>query len=804
MRVLLLVMLLCCSTDAFAQSASTWFLAEGASNAIFDEDILVGNPSGAALTVSVQLLPGSDAIFTGPNPVTFTLPATGRLTVNLKQSFPGLNGAASARVSAVIKGTDTPADIIVERSLFFPQDAVPYGGGSSASGTTAPATRWVLAEGSGGIFQTFILLANPGTTPVTADVTYLRSNGSTITVNRAIPPGGRETLWPTSEEPLASEGFSTVVEATGPIVAERAMYFDSLKSGHDELGIAEPKSTWYFAEGFTGGNPSIAFETFILIGNDADTPAQVTATYYLDAGTPITKTYTVGKKSRFNIWTDAERDGEDGPLLLPGVSFSVKLESTIPIVAERAVYWGTPSATDPTRPVFPWKEGHAVAGIEAPQTTWAFAEGRQGGDPSGATFDSFFLLVNPNASPIQVRATFVTEDGRGVVVTVPVAANTRTNIWPVVQGGTADPDYALLNGRRFAAFLESVGDSPLPFVAERAMYWNDFTGGHANGGTPWTGAITAPANKPVAVSLTSMAPTSGRLSGGTSVTITGSGFGGTTEVYFAGQRVLPSSVTSTEITFTTPARTQAGGYGNAGPVPVAVLTNGRYMNAPNFTRYFSILAFGDSITWGVTNKIVAGQKVDLHVDRPYPLVLRNGLRAVPQYGQYVLVTNAGWPGEAIVPDGETRAARCTAGLPNCFYAEPPPNGAQPRPADYLAPHDVIVVLEGVNDLNDGRTPERVRDSLRVVTQDAKAKGLRVLLTRFDSYGINEATGEPAVDLWAAEQLGNLTYLLAEEQQVQRERFVLIDMCPDGLHPTQWGYDRMGEIIATKLIANFPK
>ncbi len=174
----------------------------------------------------------------------------------------------------------------------------------------------------------------------------------------------------------------------------------------------------------------------------------------------------------------------NGPLLLPATPFSVKLESDRPVVAERALYWGTPSAADPTTPTFPWKEGHVVAGIEQPESKWAFAEGRQGPDPSGATFDSFFLVVNPNGTDIQVRATFATEDGTGVAVTVPVKANTRANIWPVVTGSnpTLDAEFALLQGRRFAVFLESVGSGALPFVAERAMYWNGFAGGHANAG----------------------------------------------------------------------------------------------------------------------------------------------------------------------------------------------------------------------------------------------------------------------------------------------------------------------------------
>jgi hypothetical protein len=179
-------MLLCggAVTPAFAQGASTWFLAEGASNGTFDEDILVGNPSASTLSVTVTLLPAPDAVITPPGSAiekVFTLPATGRLTVNIRREFPALNGATSAQVSAVIKDTSTPADIVVERSMFFPLTGTPYAGGTGASGVTAPARRWILAEGAAGVFETFILIANPGGARATVTARYLTGDGVTVT-----------------------------------------------------------------------------------------------------------------------------------------------------------------------------------------------------------------------------------------------------------------------------------------------------------------------------------------------------------------------------------------------------------------------------------------------------------------------------------------------------------------------------------------------------------------------------------------------------------------------------------------------
>lgn len=796
--------------SAFAQGASTWFLAEGASNGTFDEDILVGNPATSALTVTVRLLPAPDAIVTPAGATlerTFPLPATGRLTVSLKRDFPGLNGAASAQVSAVVQGTSTPADIVVERSMFFPLTGTPYAGGTGASGVVAPATRWILAEGSGGIFDTFILVVNPGTSPANVTLTYLGQDGRSAVTQRAIPGGQRATFWANVDHAvLSAQGFSTVVTSDVPVVAERAMYFDQYRSGHDALGVPvsgsdNGRTTWYFAEGFTGGNPGIAtaFETFLLIGNNNDQPATVTATYFLDAGAPVQKTYTVNPRSRFNIWVDAEQAGDGSPLL-PPTAFSVRLESTIPVVAERAMYWGTPQAGSPTTPTLPWREGHVVAGIEQPAPRWAFAEGRQGDDGSGGVYDSFFLLVNPNPGAIEVRAIFATEDGTGLTTVVPIPGNTRTNIWPVSGIG----EFALLQGRRFAVFLESVGGQP--FVAERAMYWNSYVGGHANAGTPWTGAFTAPSQKPTDVQVTGMNPTSGRLSGGTTVTVTGQNFSAASQVSFGGQPVpYTRAADGSSIQFVVPLKSTSTGYGNAGPAAVTIVDQGRFLRAPSFTRYLSVLTFGDSLTWGTYTFYVAGQKVSTQVSRPYPRELKSLLSQNPQFGQYALVTNAGWPGEWVTasgfngsPGGVSRAARCTAGQQNCFFPQ------NPDPRDYFAPFDIALLLEGINDLNNLVPPGTVRNGMRSMVVDAKAKGAQVLLELFQSYGNDQVTGQPATYPDKVSEYNSLLDALATEQNVFRERYLGVDMGPDGLHPNQTGYDEMAEIAYDKLRAIFPR
>jgi lysophospholipase L1-like esterase len=235
-------------------------------------------------------------------------------------------------------------------------------------------------------------------------------------------------------------------------------------------------------------------------------------------------------------------------------------------------------------------------------------------------------------------------------------------------------------------------------------------------------------------------------------------------------------------------------------VPVQVLSAGRTANAGSFTFTFSVLVFGDSITWGTFNIYVpdTGQKIATQVNGPYPLVLKNLLSANPRFGSYTRVTNAGIPGEQATGQGEQRMPRClsTGPLGTCA------NSIGVVPGDFTRPFDVVILLEGINDLIGGRTPERARDALRTMILSAKSSGVRVILGRFDSFKTNQETGY-WTGLAESVQLANLTEALAVEQGLPRIRFDGISMSWDGLHPDQLGYDKMGTLAVEKVFSSFP-
>jgi hypothetical protein len=288
------------------QGSATWFLAEGASNALFRAEIQIGNPSADPIDVTVELLPQFDALATFLTR-TFTIAPTSRHTVRAWEDF-GLIGASSVRVSAVVSGTSTPADIVVDRTMTFP--AAGPAGMHNASGVRQGAQSWTLAEGATTAFDTFVLVANGNPTETLVRATYLTASGEPFVSEQVAQPMGRVTFWPREEHPaLRANEFSTFIESLTPdnhVVAERAMYFNNLRAGHAALGVSAASTTWYFAEGFTGGSPDTAFETFLLLANTGHADATATVDYLLDSGEVVTLAYPVKARSRFTIWVDEE------------------------------------------------------------------------------------------------------------------------------------------------------------------------------------------------------------------------------------------------------------------------------------------------------------------------------------------------------------------------------------------------------------------------------------------------------------------------------------------------------------------
>jgi hypothetical protein len=437
--------------DSVANASGTggpirsYYLAEGATGAFFTLDIALGNPNGAPAPVRLQFLraDGTSVVDTR------TLPAWSRTTVRV-DALPSLEDAA---LSTVVQST-SGVPLLVERTMIW--DGSAYGG-HTGRGVDSPQTRWLFGEGSQGFFDTYVLVANPNSTPAAVTMTFLRESGQPVLQTFSVPPTSRFTLFTGIVPELQNSSFAITVDSNQPVMAERAMYFGSARfwdGGHESAGVPQPATKWLHAEGATGS----FFDTYILLGNPNPQEANATLTFLLESGGTVTRSYRVPPSGRLTV----NVENEDPRLANAAISTTVT--SDLPLVSERSMYW--PGAASS------WTEAHNEFGATAEATKWGIAEGRVGGPDN---FETYILLANPSAQAADVDVTFLRDNGTTVRKTFRVTPTSRFNIH--VNGMVPE-----LANESFAAVVQSTNGVPL--VVERSMYWSGM-------GVPWSGGTAA-------------------------------------------------------------------------------------------------------------------------------------------------------------------------------------------------------------------------------------------------------------------------------------------------------------------------
>ena len=170
-----------------------------------------------------------------------------------------------------------------------------------------------------------------------ATLTFLTSDGAPIVKEKTVPANGRLTVNIESEDPaLANAAVSTKIDASLPVIVERAQYWPDpapiWHEAHNSFGVTAAGTKWGLAEGRAGG--AAAYQTYILIANPGASAAEVTITFLVEGGAPVTKTFTIPPTSRFNVSTG---EGASVPEVA-NQRFGAVLTSDQPIVVERAMY----------------------------------------------------------------------------------------------------------------------------------------------------------------------------------------------------------------------------------------------------------------------------------------------------------------------------------------------------------------------------------------------------------------------------------------------------------------------------------
>jgi lysophospholipase L1-like esterase len=202
--------------------------------------------------------------------------------------------------------------------------------------------------------------------------------------------------------------------------------------------------------------------------------------------------------------------------------------------------------------------------------------------------------------------------------------------------------------------------------------------------------------------------------------------------------------------------------------------------APPMITRTRFLAFGDSVTAGTTSPALT-RALSAGLPQSYPYKLQSLLGA--RYTtQIVSVFNEGLPLEEAA-DGVRR-------LPGLLRSASP---------------DVVIILEGANDLVSSSVVSRTLGYLNTMARDARLAGARVVLCTLPPQrpgGVR--TNDPTAVA---------SYNAGIRDLARGEGAILVDLSRemdlsligvDGLHPTEAGYDRMAQILFAMIRTQFER
>jgi hypothetical protein len=271
----------------------------------------------------------------------------------------------------------------------------------------------------------------------------------------------REVYRPATGSPLIgggdpAAGAGTAIGAVGPDDTNPADLFgrvQPLTTGPPPTAI-----TYYLSEGATGS----FFDEDVLLANPADQAAPVTLTFAKEDGEQVVATRSLPPQSHLTVHVDT----------IPGLeataaSAQVRSDAGLPLIVERTMFWDQSHYA-----------GSTGSAVDRPAQDWFFAEGSQG------FFQTFVLVINPNATPADVTFTFQRETGAPVQKTATLGAATRLTL----DTGSI-PD---LVNQSFGIAVHATQ----PIMVERSMYFGSIFDGATltrlwSGGTESAG-VTAP------------------------------------------------------------------------------------------------------------------------------------------------------------------------------------------------------------------------------------------------------------------------------------------------------------------------
>ncbi|MDY6796389.1 MAG: DUF5719 family protein [Actinomycetota bacterium] len=412
-----------------------WYFAEGYTGPGFDTYILLENPAPEASSARLELF-GREGPITSLN---VEVAGKSRMTFHLNDMIAPGDVAAHVRLG---EGSRVQA----QRSIYFDYDGLR--GGHTSRGCPA-SSEWYFAEGyTGPGFDTYLLVFNPGEEMARLEISWMEPGGVHEDV-LDLPPLTRLTL--KVDDRLPDREMAMAVTSDRPVVAERAMYFDSggRQGGSVAAGSSEISGEWYFAEGYTGGE----FDEWILLANPSGDEIQADIVFQHGDGMIVEREMALSPYSRATLHVDEVTGLDDAEV-------SATVVATEPgVVAERAMYFRYSGSMGEV------EGGHVAGGSSQPDSCWLVPEGYTGGG-----FESWILVSNLEDRAVTVRVDIYGESGSCASGEYQVAPHSRFTI----------KENELLSGEGVSAELRAEDGARL--VVEGAFYFN-YRGGIDGGST---------------------------------------------------------------------------------------------------------------------------------------------------------------------------------------------------------------------------------------------------------------------------------------------------------------------------------
>jgi hypothetical protein len=422
------------TSDSYAVTLvyPTWYLAEGSTAWGFSTYITVENPNDKPCTAQMTYMP-TGAVNVSED---IALPANSQTTVGNDHLVQVMGGIKDFSTQVTCK---EGLSIAVDRTMSWTGPGAKSPEGHASVGVNAPAGTWYLPEGSTAWgFECWLLIQNPNAQTANCQVTYMVEGAGPLTFNKTVPGNSRATF--DMSKDIGAKDASIKVVGDVPVIAERAMYRNNRREGHESIGTTNPANDYFLAEGAVGY--ASGFTTYVLVQNPQSTPTDVSITYMTQNGKVTGPAFQMAANTRKTI-----RVNDQLPIY---TDVSTQVHGSQPIIAERAMYWGASS--------YLGEACHDSIGLDFPHMTFYLPDGQTTGG-----YETWTLVQNPNPGAVTVQITYLTPSGSNNV--------TFTDEIPAGSRKTYNMADKIASGR--AAVMVKSLDGARPVMVERSMYWNN-------------------------------------------------------------------------------------------------------------------------------------------------------------------------------------------------------------------------------------------------------------------------------------------------------------------------------------------